>query len=229
MDEKSFFNKVSQVSLNELVDFMVHNQIELNIKVRDQYIKTKVYSKKKNKLINFTKFITDEFNNHEYTNEPITCLFQIGEDKYLFKSLLINNKAGCQIEIPTEIIHFQRRNDFRAAVPTGLYYKCEIISINGIKTSIKTEIRDLSLGGCQISVDGISSDIKMDDELELYIKLNKFEFQKLLVVAKHIKPLDSQNSTSIGASLLEPDSGLKSELLAMLMYLDRVQRGKEED
>ncbi|MEK6627484.1 MAG: PilZ domain-containing protein [Bdellovibrionota bacterium] len=223
MDEQTFFNKVSQVTLNELVDFMVHNQIELNIKVDDQYIKTTVHTKKNTKLMTLVKFSTEEFN-----NKSVTCLLRIGDDKYLFKSFLSNNKASCLIEIPREILYFQRRSDFRAPVPTGVHYKCEVIGINGTRARIKAEIRDMSLGGCQISVDGLTSDIKPDDELELYIKLNKFEFQKLLVIAKHIKPSDVQNTTLIGASLLEPDSELKSELQSMMLYLDRVHRGKIE-
>ena len=219
----SFFNKTSQVTMNELIDFLDHNQTEITIKVLGQYIKTNIQAKKNNKYLSLFKFST-----YEFSNEPITCIFQVKEDRYFFKSFLNNTTVDYTIEVPTEIYELQRRNDYRVSMPLGVFYKCEIIRINELKKNIKTEIRDMSMGGCQISIAGITSDIKQNDELVLYLKVDKFEFQKIAITAKHIKFIESQNTSLIGASLTEPDSELHSELQSMLMYLDRVQRGKTE-
>ena len=219
----SFFNKTSQVTMNELIDFLDHNQTEITIKVLGQYIKTNIQAKKNNKYLSLFKFST-----YEFSNEPITCIFQVKEDRYFFKSFLNNTTVDYTIEVPTEIYELQRRNDYRVSMPLGVFYKCEIIRINELKKNIKTEIRDMSMGGCQISIAGITSDIKQNDELVLYLKVDKFEFQKIAITAKHIKFVESQNTSLIGASLAEPDSELLSELQSMLMYLDRVQRGKTE-
>lgn len=223
MSNPSFFNKISQVSMDELMEFLDHNQSEITIKVLRQYIKTNIHSKKSNRLLSLFKF-----SSHQFSNEPITCIFQVKDDRYFFVSHLNYTNTDYTIEIPAEIYQLQRRNDYRATMPMGVVYTCEIKSINGVKTDIKTEIRDMSLGGTQLSVAGISSDIKAGDELSLHLKLDKFEFQNLLLTAKHIKFIDTQNTSLIGASLVAPHSTVLSELQAMLMHLDRIHRGKKE-
>lgn len=221
MNDASFLKKLSQVSMSEVIDFIEHNQTEITIKVLNQYLKTNIQSKKNMQYFNLPKVGTVE-----YTNEPVTCLFQVKAERYFFKSHLTTLAANCSILIPSEIFQLQRRNDYRVSMPVGTIYKCLITGINGVKVNTTTEIRDISLGGCQLSIAGITSDIKQNDELELYLKLDKFEFQKLRLISKHIKFVDTLNTTLIGASLVNPDTVTLEDLQAMLLHLDRILRGK---
>jgi|GEM_PF-5681742 len=223
MQTQTFFNEVNQATLSELVEFMVHTQTKINIKLIDQYIILKILSKKNEGLFNVSKL-----ESYDFINKPISCHFNFGNDKYFFKSRLNTNNSGWTIDIPAAILQLQRRNDYRATMPKSLFYKCEIISINGLKKSINIKIRDMSLGGCQISTENSNVEIKQDDELEVYLKVHKFEFQKIRLKVQRLSPADSQNSITIGARLYAPDSELNTELQSMLIYLDRVNRGKEE-
>lgn len=224
MSTESFFNKISQVSTKELIDFFDHNKTQITIKVHGQYIKTNIQSKKNDKYLT----LPSQFSTFEFSNEAVICNFQVKENQYFFKSYLNKTNLDYTLEIPTEVYQLQRRNDYRVAMPIGVVYKCEITNINGVKKNIKAEIRDISLGGCQISIDGITSDLNKDDEFSMYLKLDKYELPKLIFTAKHIKFIDSQNTTLIGASFYEPESDMLSELQSMLMHLDRVQRGKTQ-
>lgn len=223
MNDLSYFNKISQVSMNELLDFLDHNKTEITLKVFDRYIKTNIRSKKNEKYFSLIKS-----GSYEFSNEPVTCIFQVKEDRYFFKSHITNTNVDYTVEIPSEIYQLQRRNDYRVSMPIGVIYKCEVVSINGIKAGIPAQVRNIGLGGFQISITSTIPGIKSNDELELNLKLDKFEFEKLKLIAKHIKIIETQNTTLIGSSLHEPESALLSELQSMLMYLDRVHRGINE-
>lgn len=226
MSIQSFFNKVSANTLNELVDFLFHNQSEITIKVDGgPYIKTKVLTRNDTNKISVSKI-----NNQQYSNSAITGLFQIQNERYFFYSHLTSTNSSWVLNVPNEIFHMQRRNDYRVALPLGLIYKCEIVYVNARKTKIATEIRDMSLGGCLLSVQGKMSDqnIKIADEIDLYLKLGKFEFTKMPLILKHIKYIEDKNYSLLGVSFHEPTSDILAELQSMLLYLDRIHRGKDE-
>lgn len=221
MSQQPFYNKISQVSAGELIDFLDHNQTEIIIKILKQYIKTNISAKKSEKNLSIKKFSTFEF-----SNEPVICSFQVKEELYFFKSYLTDTTTDYVIEIPEEIFQLQRRSDYRVAMPLGVTYKCEVKTHNGLPKNIKVEIRDISLGGCQVSLTGKHSEIKKEDQLDLFFQLDRFEFPVMTIVAKHVKIIENQNNTLIGASYFDPDGPFLSELQALIMHLDRIHRGK---
>lgn len=223
MSDPSFYNIISQVAHKDVLEFLHHNRTEIIIKVFGQFIKTSINSRKNEKQLAIPKF-----NSYEFSNESITCLFQIKDDRYFFKSHLNSTNTDYSIDIPNEIYQLQRRNDYRVAMPIGVIYNCEIQMLNQTEMNVKAEIRDLSLGGCQISLQGLNSEFKESDRIELYLKLDKFEFYKLAIEVRHIKFIESQDNTLIGASFSETNSEVNSQMLALLMHLDRVQRLKSD-
>lgn len=225
MNQQSFFNKISQVAFNELIDFLGHNQTEIVIKIQNQYIKTNISAKKSDK-----NFALPRFSPHDFSNEKVTCSFQVNEDLYFFKSHLNTAQNDFSLAIPEGgFYQLQRRNNYRVSFPVGLIYTSAIKHINGVSKNIKIEIRDISLGGCQIAVSGSGADtlVKQNDELSVYLKLDRFEFNQLDMTAKHVKTIEAQDSVLIGCSFDELSASLLSELQAMLMFLDRLHRGKE--
>lgn len=223
MSDESFYNKIDQVALKDVIDFLDHNKSEITVKILGQYIKTTVNSRKNEKQLSLPKF--DSF---EFSNEPVSCTFQIKDDRYFFKSFLTNGSAEYCIDIPANIYQLQRRSDYRVVVPIGVNYKCKILAVNENKALISVELRDISLGGCLISIPGLSSDYNVSDKLEIFLQLDKFEFQKLQIEIKHLKHVETQNTTLIGSAFTDPESDMRSQLLAMLMHLDRVKRRKAE-
>lgn len=220
----SFFNKISQVSQRELVDFLDHNRSELVIKVAGQYIKANITTIKSNQFFSLFKF-----SDFPFKNEPITCLFTVKEEVYFFKSFLNNTNTDYTIDLPTDIYQLQRRNDYRVSIPVGLYYASEIRSLNDQSKKIKIEIRDISLGGCQLLINKGSEDFKSGDLIDIYIKIDRFEFSQLAMTIKHVKEVESQNYSLIGASFTDMPGGTVSEMQALLMHLDRIHRGKTLD
>jgi c-di-GMP-binding flagellar brake protein YcgR len=220
---KSYYQTISELNLKELVSFIDHNQTEIVIKISNQFVKTNVNHIKNEKYFSILKF-----HSFDFSNEPITCLFQSKDEIYFFYSYINTSKAECTIDLPSEIYQLQRRNDFRVSMPIGLPHTCEIIYVNGVQKNIEVEIRDLSLGGCQLSTPAYKSEINSDDEFSMKLKIDRFEFAELHLKARHCKTIKEQDSLLIGASFLDISNDNLSDMRALLMFLDRKTRGKDE-
>jgi c-di-GMP-binding flagellar brake protein YcgR len=224
MNITAFYRKVSQLDLKELVDFINHNQTKLTIKINLQFVKADVTHIKNEKFFSVFKF-----HDFEFSNEPVICSFGYKDELYFFNSSLNNSRVEYLIDIPTEIFQLQRRDDFRVTVPIGLSHDCTINYVRGLSKNVKAEVRDLSMGGCQLSVAAYQLEIAQDDEFDIILKIDKFEFGRLNMIAKHIKVIKEHDTLLIGASFVELDGEASNDMRALLMYLDRKTRGKSTE
>jgi len=221
---QGFYQKIGAMDLKELVSFIDHNQTELIIKVANQFVKANVTHIKNDKHFSIFRFHTFDF-----SNEPVTVCFHSRDEIYFFRSYLSSAKVEYIIDLPSEIFQLQRRNDFRVSMPIGLPHKCVINYINGSQKNIEVEMRDLSLGGCQLNAPSYETEVKNDDEIFISLKIDRFEFSQIRLRARHCKVIKEQDSTLIGASFIDLDGENLSELRALLMFLDRKSRGKDSN
>lgn len=221
MTRDSFYEKIGEMTMKEIIDFLDHNQSELIIKINGQYVKANINYIKSQKYFSLLRF-----NSFDFSNEPVLCTFQVKEDRYFFNSFLSSSKLDYTIEIPQNIFHLQRRNDFRVTMPVGVSYTCVITAQNGILKSVEGEMRDLSMGGCQLAVPAYQLETKKDDELDVKFTIDRFEFPRLELIAKHVKYLEEQDTLLIGASYKELKGDETNDMRSVLMFLDRTQRGK---
>lgn len=226
MGSKSFYNKINKSKTTELIDYIIKNKTSLTFKVDNKYLNTQVLSKK----ISNTA-IVKKVPNSDFSNSPITCLFQINDDRYFFQTFVTTTKTEMIMDLPTELFHLQRRSNYRITIPKDTYYKSTVVYINDKKTKIKAEIKDLSLGGCQIIIKNKDDEIlvKAGDEMDLSLSIDKFDFEKLALKVKRVKKIEAQSSLLIGASFDNPDSETIAELQSVLLFLDRIHRKKDED
>lgn len=222
MNEISFFNKLNSVSTQEILDFIVHNQTNLVLKIHDRHYKTKMLAKKNN-----TQFSIYKFNFFAYQNEAVICSFDVKDEKYFFKSSISATETDLIILIPTDVYQLQRRNDFRISLTQSMAYECEVKTINFQKVNLKAEMRDLSLGGCLISLRHADKfEIPKDSEVEIALKIGAFENPSITTTAKHVHMIGSNNTLQLGLHYLDPSADFLRELQTLLVHLDRVQRGK---
>jgi c-di-GMP-binding flagellar brake protein YcgR len=222
MSGKGFYQKISDLDLKELISFIDHNQTELVMKISDQFVKANVNHIKNDKFFSIFKF-----HNFDFSNEPVICCFHARDEIYFFRSYINTAKVEYTIDLPKEVFHLQRRNDFRVSMPIGLPHTCVIQYINGLQKNINVEMRDLSLGGCQLNAPAYETEVKTDDEIFIKLKIDRFEFGQLRLKARHCKLIKEQDSMLIGASFVDLDGENLSELRALLMFLDRKSRGKD--
>ena len=208
----------------EVIDFLIHNGTEIVVKVNTEHYKSKILNRRTSTLFSIYKFSLINFENQE-----VTCSFEIKDDKFFFKSFLTSTNAEFKIIIPSEIFQLQRRNDFRINVPMGLAYTCEIVRLNQKKGPFPVELRDLSLGGCQIAFPKKLIRVALKDEVVLKIKMNQFENDKVLTLAKHIKKIETTDTLLVGLQFIDLGAAFLTELQGLLVYLDRVHRGKGYD
>lgn len=223
MNSEYFYQRVGQFEHKELIDFIDHNQTELIIKINKQFIKVSVNYIKSEKFFSLLKF-----NEFDFSNEPVTCTFRYKDDIYLFTSYLSSSKVDYTIEIPSDIYQLQRRNDFRISMPIGLQQDCKINYARGIIKNVKAEIRDLSMGGCQISVAAFELEMAIGDTFDIDLKIDRFEFSKLNLTCRHVKVIKDQDTLLIGAGFDNLDGEYLNEMQSLLMFIDRKSRGKSE-
>ncbi len=225
MSEPTFFNQLSDQNSKEVLAFLVHNQTNLIVKVDKKHFKTKMLTKK-----NDREFTVYKFNFQNYQNEAVVCSFDIKDEKYFFKSIMKATNAELLISFPNEVFQLQRRNDFRVNIPTNVTYLCELKTVNKTRLNVMAELRDLSLGGCLVSVkEGAKLSIPADSEIEIHIKINDFDSPHIRTVAKHIKMIKGNDTLQLGLKYIDPMADFLRELQGLLVQLDRLHRKKTDD
>lgn len=219
MSQPSFFNPVSQLELDEQLQFLVNSKSSLLIKVNDKQYKAQILSKNSSRQL-----ILSKSTNEVFSNQEASCSFEINHEQYLFNSFLTSKTHDLVLDWPTTLYRLQRRNDFRALVPTSFNYTCVLSYLNHSKINQKIQLRDMSLGGLQLQTR--IKDIKPGDKLELNLKILKLDVDKLLTEVRHIKLLNDKVTYQIGVKLLDVHADLLSDLQSVIIQLDRMHRGK---
>ncbi len=221
MNNKTFFTKLDNAKKIEILDFLIHNSTPIVLKVKNEHYKSKILNRTKKGFFSIYKFSLINFN-----QENVMCSFSIRDEKYFFKSMLSYDSDEFRIDIPVEVFQLQRRNDFRINIPIGLSYICEIKRMAYPKGPFKVELRDISLGGCQIAFPSKLTTVDDGSDIDLKIIMNQFENDKIPCTAKHIKKIEKAEMTIIGLKFFDPSAELLTDLQGLLVYLDRVHRGK---
>lgn len=219
MSQLNFFNPVSQLELNEQINFIISNKCVLLIKVNGVQYKTQILGKGTANQLILSKATSDVFSNQE-----ASCSFEINHEQYLFDSHINSKPHELILDWPKSLSRLQRRNDFRALVPTGFTYTCVLTYLNHSKINQQIQLRDISLGGFQLQTR--LKDIKAGDKLELNLKILKLDTDKLLVEVRHVKLLNDKVTYQIGVKLLDAHADLLSDMQSVIIKLDRIHRGK---
>ena len=220
----NFYTLLDQMNYNETLDFLVHNQTEITLKINGRHYKSKILTRNKS-----NQFLIYKFNFETYSLDTTVCSFEISAEKYFFKSKISSEVAALAIIVPTEIFKLQRRNDFRISVPATISYSCEIKSVRNSTLNLKSEIRDLSLGGCQLSVKLTGINLHRGDNLYLKIKIHSFEWEKIHCQCKHASSKKNDLKYNVGLKFLESSAAFATDLQTLLVQLDRIHRGKTYD
>lgn len=216
-----FYSLLDKIKHKETLDFLQHNQTMITIKVNNKFHKTRILAAKSNQ-----EFLIFRFNFEKYENDPVICSFEINAEKYFFSSFLKTSQSDILLTIPNEVFQLQRRNDFRVMVPAGHPYQCTVCEINGTTLKMDAELRDLSLGGCQIVLPKTNLNIQRDMELGFDLKMNNFEREKIFCRIRHIDHLQKTSKIQIGLSFGNSAADFLTDLQGLLVQLDRIHRGK---
>lgn len=222
MSQLNFYNSVSQLELDEQLNFIIHQKYPMLIKVNSNQYKTNILGKNSTNKLIISKTTNDVFSNNE-----VSCSFEVSSEQYFFQSFINSTNSEVLIDWPKELLKLQRRNDFRALVPMNFTYTCLLGYHNLQKINQKIILRDLSLGGFQLQTR--LNTIKAGDRLELNIKILKLEAEKVLTEVRHVKLLNDKVTYQIGVKLLDVHADFLSDLQSVIVHLDRIHRGKSYD
>ncbi len=223
MSRQTFFAPTDSTKKNELVDYLVQSGCEFIVKIKENHYRTKILSEK-----SLTSFSIYKFFSGSFTQQDVTCSFMYQESKYFFKSSLTNKGNELLLDVPIDIYQLQQRNDFRVDIPPNSGYLCQIVKVNSVKKKISADLRNLSLGGCQIALDVNDLVLMQNEQVTLKLQIKEFEAEDIQTMAKHIKNGETSNLVLVGLQFVDPQADFLTELQSLLMYLDRTHRGRQK-
>ncbi len=213
----NFYTPVSNLDYNEIYQHIKTHKMAVAYKILDQHSKSIFLPTQGDKL-----YISKTFP-HKYVNQEIICCFDYNGETHLFKSVVNNGETNYIVDRPTEICKMQRRDNFRVNIPTSLKHNFKIKQ----EASLKCELRDISLGGCKISVaSAFPLEFKIGDELDCTMVLldaDPLVLKTEIVFAEFIKETKAQ---IYGLKFQDLDSESTSALQTSMVRVDRIIRGK---
>lgn len=228
-DNLEFYNLIDSSKYQETLQFLISYNTEIVLKVLNVHSRAKILSKRNENEFLISNFTLETLKSAPIKNERITASFELNKNKYFFKTTLNSDQKEVTITIPKEIFMLQRRNDFRIPVPMTTKVDADIISINGKRHKEKFEIRDISLGGCKIVVKKTDQLFKVNDEIQIQIKMLDLESEPITCSIRHLLDIPDLKSTQLGLSFVDPDADLLTDLQSLMIHLDRILRGKSYD
>ncbi len=213
----NFYTPVSNLDFIEIYQHIKTNKMAVAYKIFDQHSKS-IFLPNSGEKICIAKTLP-----HKYNKEEIICCFDYNGETHLFKSYVSNADTNYLVDRPSEICKMQRRENFRVNVPTSLKHTFKIIR----EASLKCELRDISLGGCKISItNAFPLEFKIGDKLSCSVGLLDAEPLMLkteIVFAEFIQETKAQ---IYGLKFTDLDSETTSALQNSMVRVDRIIRGK---
>ncbi len=218
--DHKFYTLLDLTKYKETLEFLQSNQTQLTLKIKTKHYKSKILAKKNEK-----EFFLFKFNFDKLENEKIVCSFEIKAEQYFFTSAISTVQNDLIMSVPAEIFQLQRRNDFRVNIPIGSSFECVLRSVDGRLVKEKAEIRDLSLGGCQLIIDKSSFTLTKDSEIEFNFKMGNVDRDNIFCLVRHIVEIKNKK-LSVGLEFKNTDADFLTDLQSLLVNLDRIHRGK---
>ncbi len=220
MAEQQFFNPLTDDESSEIIDYIQNNNIACTIRIYDNYINTQFL---KNQMMNIAVYKKNTF---AITSEKIIVTFESVGDQFFFESVASSEESSLIISLPEKIFKLQRRNDFRVAIPSSIR---PVIKLRNYP-ELKTEIRDMSLGGCKIALrTEFKLDLNLNQECTIEIKVLDFDEKNLPVVIKFIDFVQENKTTLIGLQFVSFNSEQTALMRNTLLQIDRLLRHKTQD
>lgn len=226
MAELNFFSQVESEKRVSVIDFLQKSGGDLRIKIRGDNYRSKILEKKTDNQYSVYKFIPGNFQDQE-----ATFSFDTPDGKFFFRGSITTIDKDLILNIPKEIFQLVRRSDFRVDLPPQNGYPCAITAVNGKKksTPIPAELRNVSLGGCQVWIQTTDITPNKEDEISLKLKIKDFEWENIKGIAKQIRPAnDKGDLTVLGMQFKDPGAEFLTEFQSALMFLDRTHRHRHD-
>jgi c-di-GMP-binding flagellar brake protein YcgR len=218
--EQQFFNPILESEKISILEYIQNNNAECVIKVFDSFWKTQFLKTNKGHIQILKK------NFIELKNEKIIVSFESVGDQFFFESVIESSDTQLVVRIPEKIFKLQRRNDFRVTIPSNIK---PIVKLKKYP-DLKVEIRDMSLGGCKISIKTeFKLELDVNMEIEMQMKVLEFEENKLYAVIKFTDFIENAKTLILGLQFVDLNSDQTTLMRTTLLQIDRILRQKSQD
>lgn len=218
--EQQFFNPILENEKISILEYIQNNNAECVIKVFDSYWKTQFLKTKKNQIQILKK------NFIQLKNEKVIVSFESVGDQFFFESVIESSDTQLVVRIPEKIFKLQRRNDFRVTIPSNIK---PVVKLKKYP-DMKVEIRDMSLGGCKISIKTeFKLELDVNMEIEMQMKVLEFEENKLFAIIKFTDFIENAKTLILGLQFVDLNSDQTTLMRTTLLQIDRILRQKSQD
>ncbi|WP_413558665.1 flagellar brake protein [Bdellovibrio sp. HCB209] len=151
--------------------------------------------------------------------EEFLGYFFLGGEKYYFEAKATVYQNRCQFQLPPEVFHLQRRQNYRVRIPESYPIYFDVTEINGSPVKIHARLADLSSQGCRLIEKGITTPLKSGDKLEGHLSVKKNAPIELSAEVRHIKNEDGSQMVGLEFSGLSPI--LENNLFALTLEIHK--------
>ncbi|MDG0816914.1 flagellar brake protein [Bdellovibrio svalbardensis] len=155
-------------------------------------------------------------------DEEFLGYFFLGGEKYYFEGKIIAYQNRYSVQLPTELYHLQRRQNYRVKVPDGYTSSFNIITVNGKASNIIGQLADISSQGCRVIYRMDNPLMKVGDQVVGHLIVGKRAPFELQGIVRHIK-VDEGNKViqTFGIEFTPLSPILENKLFAITMELHK--------
>ncbi|QLY24961.1 flagellar brake protein [Bdellovibrio sp. KM01] len=153
------------------------------------------------------------------TGEEFLGYFFLGGEKYYFEGTATVYGNRCQLPLPKEIFHLQRRQNYRVRIPAGFQAFFDITQINNSAVKIHAKLGDLSAQGCRLIEKETVATFKMGDILKGKLLIAKNSAIQLTAEVRHVKTEGGNQMVGVEFQGLTPIQ--ENNLFALTMEIHK--------
>lgn len=219
--DKEIFTLISKVEEKEkLFEDLANVRGEILCKGNDENlvkIRAHTYTSKSHVLDCVSESATDLKNGEEFLG-----YFFLGGEKYYFEGIIVAYQNKYSVQLPKELYHLQRRQNYRVRVPEGHTASFNIINVNGAAIKVAGQLADISSQGCRVIYRMNNPVMKIGDHVLGHLTVGQRSAFELPGIVRHIKIDDSNKFIqTFGIEFTPITSILENKLFAITMELHK--------
>jgi c-di-GMP-binding flagellar brake protein YcgR len=153
------------------------------------------------------------------SEQPVVVNFLFKEESYFFHTQLSFDQGIPWVDISKDLFQLQRRKNARLDLPDDYPGMVNIVDVNGKSCFVEAKIKDISAGGLKILMPQSEPAIKMNDKINLVLRLGHRRPQNLLTEVRFVASL--AGGQVFGVQFQNRDNVMENKLLVMMMDLQR--------
>lgn len=147
--------------------------------------------------------------------------FFLGGEKYYFQAVTNVHQGKVVVDLPQELYHLQRRQNYRVHIPEKYPASFNITFINDVPQKVIGRLADLSSQGCRVVSPSAGLLIKPGDRITGMLAIDKRAPIEAQGLVRHIKMVDNKALQTFGVEFTPLTPILENKLFAITLEIHK--------